>query len=89
MNKINVEDIINGLKLKETLIHAFSNKLNCKPGVLSAIFDKQMSLEIDKIGDSLNNDINNKTNISKKDISTLKDLSIDDFLKDNTVIKDN
>lgn len=89
MNKINIEDIINELKLKEALVSAFSNKLNCKPEILSAIFDKQMSLEIDKIGDSLNNDISKESKMSKKDISTLKDLSIDDFLKDNTIIKDN
>jgi|13_taG_2_1085334.scaffolds.fasta_scaffold117657_2 hypothetical protein len=89
MNKINVEDIINEAKLKETIVNAFSKKLNCSPEIISNIFDRQMSVEIDKISSSIDSELKENKKLTKKDISKLKDLSLNDFLKDNKVIKDN
>lgn len=84
MQVINIKEIIKNLKLDEVICEAFAKKSDKSKEELMNAFDHIVDNEINRIGESMQASQNNP-----QDTSRLRDLSLDDFMKDNDkIIKD-
>ncbi len=84
MKVIDVKELINKLKINETICEVFASKTNKSKEELMATFDHIIDKEINRIGEAMQ-----ATQSNPQDTSRLRDLSLDDFMKDNDkIIKD-
>ena len=84
MKVIDVKELINKLKINETICEVFASKTNKSKEELMATFDHIIDKEINRIGEAMR-----ATQSNPQDTSRLRDLSLDDFMKDNDkIIKD-
>lgn len=84
MQVIDIKELIRNLKLDEAICEAFAKKSNKSKEELMNSFDHIVNNEINRIGESMQASLNNP-----QDTSRLRDLSLDDFMKDNDkIIKD-
>lgn len=84
MQIIDIKELIKNLKLDEAICEAFSKKSSRSKEELMSAFDHIVNNEINRIGESMQASQNNP-----QDTSRLRDLSLDDFMKDNDkIIKD-
>jgi len=84
MNIVDVKEIIEKLKIGNTLSKTFAKKTNIPESELKEIFDHIVEKQINNIGKSFSSDT-----LDRKTSSRLQGLSLDDFMKDNDkIIKD-
>ena len=84
MQVIDIKELIRNLKLDEAICEAFAKKMNKSEEEMKEIVSEMIDKQIDNIGKSM---INAKDN--PEELSRLRGLSLDDFMKDNDkIIKD-
>ncbi len=84
MKTIDIKEIIKNLKIDDALCEAFSSKTNKSKEELKAKFHEIIDKEINNIGQAMQNSASNP-----QELSRLRGLSLDDFMKDNDkIIKD-
>ncbi len=84
MNKIDIKEIIDALGIEDILCEAISKKTNKSKKDLKKAFNDIVNNEINRIGASIK-----AAQENPQDTSRLRDLSLDDFMKDNDkIIKD-
>lgn len=84
MKTIDIKEIIKSLKLDEVLCEAYAKKTNINKDKLKESFNEIIDKEINNIGEAMYNSAKNPN-----DLSRLRGLSLDDFMKNNDkIIKD-
>jgi len=84
MKTIDLYELINNLKIDEILCKAISEKSNISEEKLKKTFNHILKNEISNIGASMY-----AAQKNPQDASRLRDLSLDEFMKDNDkIIKD-
>ncbi len=84
MNVVDIKEIIKNLGIEEALCEAIAKKTNKNKSELQKAFNHIVDKEINRIGASIK-----AAQENPQDTSRLRDLSLDDFMKDNDkIIKD-
>ncbi len=84
MNKtIDIYSLLKDTKLDEVFAHALSKKLNIDENKIKNDFNDILNKKLNIIGEQLS-----KENSNESDINSFKDLSLDEFLNNNTLIQD-
>jgi flagellar hook-basal body complex protein FliE len=84
MKSIDIKEFIEALGIKQALCESLAQKTNKSKEDLEKSFNDIIEKEINRIGESMQSAQSNP-----QDTSRLRDLSLDDFMKDNDkIIKD-
>ena len=84
MNRIDIKEFIEALGIKQVLCESLAKKTNKSKEELEKSFNEIINKEINRIGESMQS-----AQANPQDTSRLRDLSLDDFMKDNDkIIKD-
>ena len=84
MKTLDIKEIIEKLNIKETMCNALHEKTGLDKQELMKYYDQIIDNKINNIGKAMQSAVSNPKNVSR-----LRDLSVDEFIKDNDkIIKD-